>query len=110
MTRIIGVISGKGGVGKTTVVKKVANQLLDRAGGFYTEEIREKGIRKGFLMRTLWGESSILAHVNIKGPFRVGRYGVNVDAFERIVVSCLETALKGDKIIIIDEIGKMELF
>jgi nucleoside-triphosphatase len=103
-------LTGRPGVGKTTVVKKVAEGIRDRAGGFYTEEIREKGKRKGFLIRTLRGECGILAHVNHHGPFRVGRYGVDVDRFEEIVASCLESAVEKDEVIIIDEIGKMELF
>lgn len=97
-------------MGKTTVVKKVIDRVKDTAGGFYTEEIRRKGSREGFLIQTLEGKSSVLAHVNHRGPFRVGRYGVDVDVFEKIIIPCLESALTRNQVIIIDEIGKMELF
>ncbi len=103
-------LTGRPGVGKTTVVKAVIAALKGEAGGFYTEEIREKGKRQGFMIRTLEGESGILAHVDHRGPFRVGRYGVDVDLFERIIGSCLEKAVENNLVIVIDEIGKMELF
>jgi nucleoside-triphosphatase len=47
-------LTGRPGVGKTTVIKKVAEALGDRAGGFYTEEIRgAEGRRRGFQLVTL---------------------------------------------------------
>ncbi len=103
-------MTGKPGVGKTTIVKAVIDRAGERVGGFYTEEIRAKGKREGFLIRTIRGESGVLAHVSYSGSFRVGRYGVDVDLFERIVIPCLESALERAELIIIDEIGKMELF
>jgi nucleoside-triphosphatase len=103
-------LTGRPGIGKTTIVKKVIDTARDRAGGFYTEEIRKGGKREGFLVRALRGKSGVLAHVNHRGPCRVGRYGVDVDLFESIAISCLERALSRRDLIIIDEIGKMELF
>jgi nucleoside-triphosphatase len=103
-------LTGKPGVGKTTVVKKVIEGVEGGAGGFYTEEIRDRGRRKGFLIRTMEGECGVLAHIDHRGPSRVGRYGVDVDLFEKIAASSVEHALEKDAVIIIDEIGKMELF
>ncbi|NIS68711.1 MAG: NTPase [Proteobacteria bacterium] len=103
-------LTGRPGVGKTTVVKNVIKELKEKAGGFYTEEIRKKGKREGFLVRTLEGEHGVLAHVNHRGVHRVGRYGVDVDRFETIVTPCLQDALEKNMVIVIDEIGKMELF
>ncbi|MEW6189794.1 MAG: NTPase [Actinomycetota bacterium] len=103
-------ITGSPGVGKTTLIKRVLEELRCDAGGFYTEEIREGGIRKGFKIITLDGEEGILAHVGIKSPFRVSKYGVDVNEFERVGVLALEDAIRGGKVIVIDEIGKMELF
>ena len=97
-------------MGKTTVIMKVIEGFRGRAGGFYTEEIRRGNIREGFRIKTLDGRDGILAHVNRPGPFRVGRYGVDVDAFDEIAIPSLERALERGELIIIDEIGKMELF
>jgi nucleoside-triphosphatase len=103
-------LTGRPGVGKTTVVRRIVDRMGYEAAGFYTEEIRTRGKREGFLIQTLEGESGVLAHVSHGGPFRVGRYGVDVERFDRLAVSCLERALGTDAIVVIDEIGKMELF
>jgi nucleoside-triphosphatase len=82
----------------------------DRAGGFYTEEIRSGGVRSGFRLVTLDGTETVLAHTSIHSPYRVSRYGVDIDSLDRVGVSALVKAAKGCPLVIIDEIGKMELF
>jgi len=103
-------LTGRPGVGKTTVIMKVIEGFRGRAGGFYTEEIRKGNLREGFRIKTLDGRDGVLAHIGRLGSFRVGRYGVDVDAFDEIAIPSLERALKRDGLIIIDEIGKLELF
>ena len=103
-------ITGKPGCGKTTLIMEILKELNLKAGGFYTQEIREKGIRKGFKIISLDGKEGILAHVSIKSPFRVSKYGVNIKDLEEIGVKSILEGIKENKIIIIDEIGKMELF
>ena len=80
------------------------------AGGFYTGEVREGGKRVGFSVTSLDGEEGVLSHVNTRSRFRVGKYDVDVEAFERIGVAAVEKALREKDLIVIDEIGKMELF
>ncbi|WP_457642119.1 NTPase [Persephonella sp.] len=106
------VLTGKPGIGKTTVIKKVMNFLGEQAVGFYTEDYRDKtGKRKGFKIITSDGNEEILADKSIKSKYRVGSYGVNLEGFEKIVIPILEKVLKDrERILIIDEIGKMELF
>ena len=98
------------GVGKTTLVKKILVNINLRAGGFYTEEIKENNRRVGFKIISLDNQEGILAHISIKGAKRVGRYGVNIYDLENIGVKSLSQALRDDDLIIIDEIGKMEIF
>ena len=81
-----------------------------RAGGFYTEEIRGEGVRQGFRLVTLDGQSAILAHVNIHSPQRVSRYGVDIDNLDWVGVSALLKAAQQCDLVVVDEIGKMELF
>lgn len=103
-------ITGRPGVGKTTAVKKVLSALNRKPGGFYTEEIRVGGVRKGFAIKTFGGRNGILAHVDNRGGPKVGRYGVDVKSFESTALPELEEAISNRRLIVIDEIGKMELF
>ena len=80
------------------------------AGGFYTEEIRAGGVRQGFRLATLEGETAVMAHVGFPGPFRVGKYGVDVAALDKVGVKALRKALEERRLVVVDEIGKMELF
>jgi nucleoside-triphosphatase len=102
-------IEARPGAGKTTALGRLAELLNDagvRPAGFLTREIREHGRRVGFEIETFDGDKGLLAHVDIKGPPRVGRYGVDLDEFERVALPALETATS---IVLIDELGKMEL-
>lgn len=106
-------LTGRPGVGKTTVIKKVAEALGDQAAGFYTEEIRqENGQRTGFRLVTLDGEEAVMAHVDLReeGRPRVSRYGVDVSTIEALGVSALRRAMASEQVVMVDEIGKMELF
>lgn len=82
----------------------------DKAGGFFTEEIRSGGARLGFRLVTLDGDSAVLAHVDIHSRYRVSKYGVDIDNLDRIGVSALYQAAGERDLVVIDEIGKMELF
>jgi nucleoside-triphosphatase len=109
-TRIL--LEGRPGVGKTTVLRRLATQLGPRGVvGFTTEEIREGGNRVGFALETLAGRRAVLAHVDFPGPPRVGRYGVDPEVMERLAVPCLEQALAAvpRPLALIDELGRMEL-
>ena len=103
-------ICGTPGVGKTTLIKKILKRINLRAGGFYTEEIKENNRRVGFKIISLDNQEGILAHISIKGAKRVGRYGVNIYDLEGIGVKSLDRALRNEDLVIIDEIGKMEIF
>jgi nucleoside-triphosphatase len=104
-------LEGRPGAGKSTIARRLADRL-GRDGipvtGFLTEEIRESGRRLGFSLERFGGERGVLAHVDLPGPPRVGRYGVDLASFERVAIPALEQAGK-DEVAIIDELGKMEL-
>jgi len=96
------------GAGKTTVIRRVADSLPgDTLGGFYTEEMRTRGERRGFRLITFAGVQAIIAHVDFSKTDRVGKYGVDVSAIDRALDAALaerrEVALY-----LVDEIGKME--
>ena len=103
-------LTGRPGTGKTSLVRQVVADFKGKAGGFYTGEIREQGTRLGFKLVTLDGQEAVLSHVNIQSPYRVSKYGVDIASLNSIGVPVLRQAAKECDLIVVDEIGKMELF
>jgi nucleoside-triphosphatase THEP1 len=104
-------LTGLPGCGKTTAIMRIIAGLpCEKVAGFYTQEIREENKRKGFGWKRLDGAGGVLAHVDIKGRFKVGKYGVDVAGFEEAVVPILDVEQTNAELIVIDEIGKMECF
>jgi nucleoside-triphosphatase len=103
-------LTGSSGVGKTTVIRSIADALVGhRIRGFLTEEIRTGGRREGFRLETFDGHVAVLAHMDIRSPHRVGKYGVDVAALDRVV----DASLQPDEhahVYLIDEIGRMECY
>ncbi len=102
-------LTGRPGTGKTSLIKQAVVLMRGKAGGFYTEEMRSRGIREGFKLITLDGDEVVLAHTNIRSPFRVSKYGVDIEALDRVGTAALRKAARECDIVIVDEIGKMEL-
>ena len=102
-------LTGPPGVGKTTVIRRTVEQLVAwSVGGFYTRELRRLGRRVGFQAVTLDGQEGRLAEAGLDSPQKVGRYGVDVGDFERVVLPAL-TVSRAD-LVVVDEIGKMECY
>jgi nucleoside-triphosphatase len=104
-------LEGRPGAGKSTVARRLADRLVEAGipvSGFVTEEIRERGRRLGFSIEQIGGDRGVLAHIELRGPPRVGRYGVDLAAFEMLALPAVERAGE-DHVAIIDELGKMEL-
>jgi nucleoside-triphosphatase len=104
-------LEGRPGIGKSTVARRLLDLLRQAGvpvGGFTTGELRTGGRRAGFLVEAASGAQEVLAHVELPGPPRVGRYGVDLAAFERVALPALHTPGAGG-VVVVDELGKMEL-
>ncbi|MFD0712987.1 nucleoside-triphosphatase [Paenibacillus sp. GCM10027626] len=88
------------------LVKQIASDLC---GGFYTEEIRDLNDRIGFKCVSVDGESQVIAHVDSPSLIRVGRYGVDIESFEKFAILLIEASLISKKVIVVDEIGFMQM-
>lgn len=113
MKRLI-FITGPPRTGKTTVLLRAAEKLRAKGyklGGMTSQEIRERGIRVGFEIHDYASDrKGWLAHTcQSVGP-RIGKYRVNLDSFNSIGPTSILKALKDADIVLIDEIGPMELF
>ena len=101
-------LTGTPGVGKTTVLRKLAGHLDARTlGGFYTEEIRVHGERRGFRLVTFDGAERVIAHVDFPKAKQVGKYGVDVAALDEMVEAALAPRPELS-LYLVDEIGRME--
>ena len=103
-------LTGRPGTGKTTIIRETLSFITIKAGGFYTQEIKENGDRKGFKIITLDGAEAVLSHVDYPKKYYVGKYGVNLENLDNTGVVSIEKAIDDCELIVIDEIGKMELF
>ena len=100
-------LTGVPGIGKTTVIQRLATMLRGaQLRGFYTEEIRERGDRRGFRLVGFGGMTRIIAHIDFATTHRVGKYGVDVAAVDQ--AASMLTPDRGASIYLVDEIGKME--
>ncbi|XP_050670934.1 nucleoside-triphosphatase THEP1 [Leptidea sinapis] len=111
------VLTGDPGVGKTTLTKKLCSSLNKndiKTVGFITEEVRRNRVREGFDIVALNGLRGRLARdqslLDVPTKYAVGKYGVLIEEFESIALQSLHNVDVPKTCLIIDEIGKMELF
>ena len=111
--RIFYALTGLPGSGKTTAILRIVERLRGlgvRVGGMYTQEVRERGRRIGFAVKNIGGGEGILARVNLRSGPRLGRYVVNLEDLERIGVAAVLEALESMDVVVVDEVGPMELY
>ena len=106
-------ITGRPGIGKTTCLLRIVDMLKKEnieLAGFTTTEVREEGRRIGFLLRDIKGRVSVwLARIGIRSRYRIGKYSVLVDEFEEFLSNNVLPEVEKARVIVIDEIGPMEL-
>jgi nucleoside-triphosphatase len=106
-------LTGEPACGKTTVIRRIVNILASqgmKVGGIISGEIRPGAVRVGFSLEdVLTHETGTLAHVNLSDGPRVGKYRVNLSDIERVGAGAIQRAIADADVIIIDELGPMEL-
>lgn len=112
MKRLI-FLTGLPRTGKTTVLLRAAEELAGRGyklGGMISQEIREEGVRVGFEIHDYASSRrGWLAHVRQAAGPRIGKYRVNLDDLNMIGTKAILNALGATDVVVIDEIGPMEL-
>lgn len=107
-------LTGIPGVGKTTVLLKIVEDLKAKGcnvGGMISHEIRSYGERVGFEILDLSSnQRGWLAHINQQNGPKVGKYRVNIADLENVGARAILDAVQNCDVIAIDEIGPMELF
>ena len=100
-------ITGTPGIGKTTVIRRTVDRLKQKGlRGFYTEEIREDGERRGFRLVSFDDAAHVIAHVDFPKRNRVGKYGVDVRVLDD--AAALLRPDPAARVYLVDEIGNME--
>ncbi|MDR3074781.1 MAG: NTPase [Candidatus Methanoplasma sp.] len=106
-------ITGLPGSGKTYALLKVIEMLSDEElviGGMIDEPLTDGKRRTGFSVRNiLTGEKRVFASADIESKIMIGKIGVDISEFEKVSISAIRTACEECDIIIIDEVGKVEV-
>ena len=107
-------VTGHPGVGKTSVILRAANELRNRGykiGGMICRDVREGGVRVGFeVIDFSTGQRGWLAHIHHPSGPKVSKYRVNLTDLDAVGVSSIRDAVRNMDIVLVDEIGPMELF
>ena len=111
-------ISGNPKSGKTTLVERLISEIgINNFLGFYSKEVKDsKGKRIGFDIYYFYNnklEVLPLARVDAKTKYKIGKYYVFLDNINKIsseIIDILNSiVILKSKILVIDEIGRMEL-
>lgn len=106
-------LTGRPGIGKTTVINDSVHRFREvgiKIGGISTRELRVRNIRKGFMIQDIEsGREALMASTDFKTGPRIGRYRINLSVLIEVGVQAIHTAIDEAEVVVIDEIGPMEL-
>lgn len=106
-------LTGRPGIGKTTLINESVHRIREagiQIGGISTREIRSGNTRKGFMIRDIEsGRGAIMASTDFKEGPLIGRYRIDISALVDVGVTAIRTAIEEADVVVIDEIGPMEL-
>jgi len=103
-------ITGRPGVGKTTLIECVIESIPMSVGGFITKELLTCGHRVGFrLIDIATGREGVLAHIHQHIGPKIGKYTVNLNTIHEIGIPAIRSAIRVKDLVIIDEFAPMEV-
>ncbi|MBE6526250.1 MAG: NTPase [Thermoplasmata archaeon] len=109
-------ITGLPGAGKTFTLRRVIEMLTNDGkltiGGIIDEKVTDETGRKkvGLKVTNLQtNESEIFAGPDIESKIMVGSLGVDLALFESVSIAAIKNACEQCDIVIIDEVGKVEV-
>lgn len=106
-------ITGERGAGKTTLVREVVSELGLKPGGYLTRGVPERGAKRWCEIISLTDgivpEREIMATREIDGSGRFCGMRVDQGVLERVGAVALEKAVGAYRLIVMDEIGHMEI-
>lgn len=101
-------LTGPPGSGKSALIRRLSDVFKEfNPAGFYVTEIKDNDQVTGFIISTLNGDSKLLAHINMKSKYTVGKYHVDIKGFE-LFLDTLFPREKKTGLFFVDEIGKFE--
>ncbi len=113
MLKQIILLTGQSGIGKTSILHRTINKLKKRGhivGGVVCRGVREGGMRVGFeIMDLSSGQRGWLAHINQSTGPKIGRYTVNLTDIGVLGAGSIFDAVQNADVLVVDEIGPMEL-
>ncbi len=101
-------LAGLPEVGRTTLIRRLSEIFKEfNPAGFYTSEIVEDGAITGFFVASLFGDSRVLAHTNLKTKYTAGKYRIDIKGFENLLDTVFSKERKTG-LYLIDEIDRIE--
>jgi nucleoside-triphosphatase len=106
-------ITGLPSAGKTNTLIQVIKMLEEegkKVGGMITEPILDDKKRTGlYVIDWMTKEKGVLAATDIQSKFMVGKFGIDLEVLQKVGVQALLNACEQADIIVIDEVGKIEV-
>ncbi len=106
-------ITGLPNSGKTQLLMKIIEMLEadgKKVGGMITDAIIFRNRKVGFyVVDWMTKKKRKFAHESIESSVHVEEYGVDMKALDAVGVKAIKNAIKEADVIIIDEVGKMEV-
>lgn len=104
-------LTGKPGIGKSTILQEVKDRYSGEINGIISREIKENNIRIGFEAVRVDGKAKIFAHNKlVHSNYIIGnKYHVDLNAINSFVVPEISFGLRNNKtLVFLDEIGRMQ--